>query len=115
MPAIRSVKDSTYKLVTAVVQNPSLMVRVNYSMVENRTDRRPDPDSVFQQNIVALRPIRGEMFIESVTSVRFFPRSSGAKHSLVTVPMMEKLRSAGARVIELEELSINISLPWSED
>jgi hypothetical protein len=29
--------------------------------------------------------------------------------------MTETLRSAGARVIEVEAVSINISLPWSEN
>jgi len=37
-----------------------------------------------QQNIVALRPIRGEMFIEHATSKKIFLRSNGAKHNSAT-------------------------------
>ncbi len=68
-----------------------------------------------QQNIVALRPIRGEMFIESATSKKFFLAPAERNIVWSDVPMTETLRSAGARVIELEAVSINISLPWSEN
>lgn len=65
-------------------------------------------------NRVALRPVRAEIFIESATSKNFFfapvERNIVGHH----VPMTETLRSAGARVIELEAIPINISLPCSE-
>ncbi len=60
-----------------------------------------------------LRPIRGGMFIESAASKKFV--LAPAERNIVWLPMTETLRSAGARVIEVEAVSINISLPWSEN
>jgi len=46
----RSVKDSTYELVTAVVRIRAY-VKSKLSMVENRKNRRPDAVSVFSRRM----------------------------------------------------------------
>jgi hypothetical protein len=66
-------------------------------------------------NIVTLRPIRGEMFIESPASKRFFPAPAERNMNPGHVPLPETLRSAGARLIGFVVLSINISLRRSEN
>jgi len=59
-------------------------------------------------------PIRGEMFIESATSKELFLAPAERNMFGQHVPMTETLRSAGARVIELEVVSMKHLAPWSE-
>jgi hypothetical protein len=67
-----------------------------------------------QQNLVALRPIRGEMFIERATVKRFLLAPAERNISRSPGQCEKHCAPAGARVVGFRVLSINISLRWSE-